>query len=318
LAAVTRRSVIIDCDPGQDDAIALLLALASPELDVLGVTTVAGNVPLALTQLNARKTRELAGRLDVPVAAGADRPLKRALMTAEEVFGPSGLEGAALPEPRLPLDPRPAADFIVETVMARPAGAVTLIPVAPLTNIALAMRKEPRLARHLKEIVLMGGAIGLGNTTPAAEFNIHVDPHAAEIVFASGARLTMLGLDVTHQAITTPERVAAIGGLGTRVGRVVADWLTFYDRHDAERYGARGGPLHDPCAVGFVLWPELFQGRECHVAIETEGRHTLGRTVVEWWPPKRRPPAGPPNCMVINRIDHETFFHRLTERLGRL
>ena len=315
---MNKTPVIIDCDPGQDDAIALLLALASPELDVLGITTVAGNVPLRLTALNARKTRELARRPDVPVLAGADRPLKRTLVTAEEVFGPSGLAGAELPEPTLPLDPRHAVDLIVETVMARPVGAVTLLPVAPLTNIALAMRKEPRLAGHLKEIVLMGGAIGLGNTTPAAEFNILVDPHAAEIVFTSGAKLTMLGLDVTHQVITTPERVAAIEALGTAVSRGVAEWLHFYDRHDAERYGTRGGPLHDPCAVGYVLWPELFQGRFCHVAVETEGRLTMGRTVVEWWPPKRRPPAGDPNCTVIDKIDHETFFRRMTERLGRL
>ncbi|MGQ0675231.1 MAG: nucleoside hydrolase, partial [Rhodospirillales bacterium] len=167
-----KRPVIVDCDPGQDDAVAVLLALAAPELDVLGITTVAGNVPLKLTQLNARKVRELARRPDVPVLAGADRPLKRAPVTAAEVCGATGLDGAALPEPVLPLDARHAADFIVETVMARPAGAVTLAPVAPLTNIALAMLKEPRLARHLKEIVLMGGAIGLGNATPAAEFNI--------------------------------------------------------------------------------------------------------------------------------------------------
>ncbi|MGQ0485855.1 MAG: nucleoside hydrolase, partial [Hyphomicrobiales bacterium] len=192
------------------------------------------------------------------------------------------------------------------------------LPVAPLTNITLAMQREPRLARHLKEIVLMGGAIGLGNATPAAEFNIYADPHAAAIVFSSGAKLTMLGLDVTHQAISTPARVAAIRRLGTGVGRTVADWLVFYDRHDAERYGAPGGPLHDPCAVGYLLWPALFRGRFRHVAIETEGRFTLGRTVVEWWPPKARPPLGPPNCTVIDAIDHEAFFQRLTQALGRL
>jgi purine nucleosidase len=315
---VTRHSIIIDCDPGQDDAIALLLALASAELEVLGITTVAGNVPLRLTSLNALKVRELAGRTDVPVFAGADRPLKRELVTAEEVFGASGLEGAALPEPRLPLDPRTAADFIVETVMARPAGTVTLVPVAPLTNIALALQKEPRLATRLKAIVLMGGAIGLGNTTPAAEFNIYVDPHAADVVFRSGANLTMLGLDVTHQAITTPTRVEAIRAVGTPVVRTVAAWLEFYNRHDVERYGSEGGPLHDPCAVGYLLWPELFRGRFRHVAVETEGRLTLGRTVVEWWPPKARPPLGAPNCTVIDRIDHATFFARLTAALARL
>jgi purine nucleosidase len=315
---VADHSIIIDCDPGQDDAIALLLALASPELEVLGITTVAGNVPLRLTSLNARKVRELAGRGEVPVLAGADRPLKRALVTAEEVFGASGLEGAALPEPSLPLDARHAADFIVETVMARPAGTVTLVPVAPLTNIAQALAKEPLLARRLKGIVLMGGAIGLGNTTPAAEFNVYVDPHAADIVFRSGAKLAMLGLDVTHQAITAPRRVEAIRALGTPVARTVAAWLDYYNRHDSDRYGSEGGPLHDPCAVGYLLWPELFQGRFRHVAVETEGALTLGRTVVEWWPPKRRPPLGPANCTVIDRIDHETFFARLTARLGRL
>jgi len=315
---VAGHRIIIDCDPGQDDAIALLLALASAELELLGITTVAGNVPLGLTSLNARKVRELAGRTDVPVFAGADRPLKRDLVTAEEVFGASGLEGASLPEPRLPLDPRHAADFIIETVMARPEATVTLVPVAPLTNVALALRKEPRLAGRLKGIVLMGGAIGLGNTTPAAEFNVYVDPHAADIVFRSGANLTMLGLDVTHQAVTTPRRVEAIRALGTPVARTVAAWLDFYNRHDSERYGSEGGPLHDPCAVGYLLWPELFRGRLCHVAVETDGRHTRGRTVVEWWPPKRRAPAGPANCMVIDKIDHETFFARLTAALGRL
>ena len=315
---MSEHSVIIDCDPGQDDAIAVLLALASPEFEVLGITTVAGNVPLSLTSLNARKVRELAGRPDVPVFAGADRPLKRALMTAEEVHGKTGLDGIVLPDPRLALDPRHAADFIVEAVMARPVGTVTLVPVAPLTNIALALKKEPTLAKRLRGIVLMGGAIGLGNVTPATEFNIHVDPEAADIVFKSGAALTMLGLDVTHQAISTPARVAAIRNLGTPLGRTVAAWLDFYNRHDSERYGTEGGPLHDPCAVAYVLWPELFQGKFCHVAVETEGKFTAGHTLVEWWAPKRRPPLGSPNCTVIAKIDHETFFRRLIERLGRL
>ena len=313
-----RRKIIIDCDPGQDDAVAMLLALASPELEVLGVTTVAGNVPLALTNRNALIVRELAGRPDVPVVGGAERPLARALVTAEEVHGASGLDGVELPESHLPLDPRPAADFIVERVMAHKPGTVTLLPVGPLTNIAAAMRAEPRLAGRLRGIVLMGGAIALGNTTPAAEFNIIVDPEAAAIVFASGADLTMLPLDVTHQAITTDERIAAIRALGTRVGRVVASWLTFYRLHDMDRYGMPGGPLHDPCAVAYVLWPELFAGRFCHVAIETEGTLTLGRTVVDWWPNKAKPTGEKPNCMVIDRIDADAFFHRLTERLGRL
>jgi len=315
---MTPRPIILDCDPGQDDAVAILLALASPELEVLGITTVAGNVPLRLTSLNARKVRELARRNAVPVLAGCDRPLHGTLVTAEEVHGPSGLDGAVLPDPAEPLDPRHAVDFIVEQVMARPKGAVTLVPVGPLTNIAAAMQKEPRLAQHLGAIVLMGGAIALGNSTPAAEFNIYVDPEAAEIVFAAGAPLTMLGLDVTHQAISAPPRVAAIRALGTPVGRTVADWLDFYDRHDALRYGTEGGPLHDPCAVAYLLWPELFAGRFCHVAIETQGRLTRGRTVVDWWPNKAKPSGRAPNATVIDRIDAEQFYHRLTERLGRL
>ncbi|MCK6449831.1 MAG: nucleoside hydrolase [Alphaproteobacteria bacterium] len=313
-----RRKIILDCDPGQDDAVAMLLALASPELDVLGVSTVAGNVPLPLTKQNALVVRELAGPADVPILAGAERPLRRALVTAEEVHGASGLDGVDLPPPHRTVDPRPAAAFIVEQVMAHPPGTVTLVPVGPLTNVAEAMRQEPRLARRLRGIVLMGGAIGVGNTTPAAEFNIFVDPEAAAIVFASGADLTMLPLDATHQAITTDERIAAIRALGTRVGRVVASWLAFYRRHDMDRYGMPGGPLHDPCAVAYVLWPELFSGRFCHVAIETEGKLTLGRTVVDWWPNKAKPSGAEPNCMVIDRIDADAFFRRLTERLGRL
>lgn len=313
-----RRKIILDCDPGQDDAVAMLLALASPELDVLGISTVAGNVPLPRTRRNALVVRELAGSPDVPILAGAERPLERALMTAEEVHGASGLDGVDLPPPHRSVDPRPAAAFIVEQVMAHPPGTVTLVPVGPLTNVAAAMRREPRLARRLRGIVLMGGAIGLGNTTPAAEFNIFVDPEAAAIVFASGADLTMLPLDATHQAITTDERIAAICALGTRVGSVVASWLAFYRRHDMDRYGMPGGPLHDPCAVAYVLWPELFSGRFCHVAIETEGRLTTGRTVVDWWPNRAKPSGEKPNCMVIDRIDADAFFRRLTARLGRL
>jgi purine nucleosidase len=315
---MTPRPVILDCDPGQDDAVAVLLALASPELDVLGITTVAGNVPLALGSLNARKIRELARRSDVPVFAGCARPILRPLVTATEVTGKSGLDGVELPEPAQPLDDRHAVDFIVETLMARTEKAVTLVTVGPLTNVALAMIKEPAAVARIGEIVLMGGAIGLGNTTPAAEFNIYVDPHAAAVVFQSGAKLTMLGLDVTHQAITTPERLQAIRNLGTPVARVVADMLGFYGKHDRRRYAEKGSPLHDPCAVAYVLWPQMFKGRQVHVAIETEGALTRGRTVVDWWPSRTRPSTRKPNCFVADRIDADAFYARLVERLGRL
>ena len=205
------RKIIIDTDPGQDDAVAILLALASPgELDVRGITTVAGNVPLALTSLNARKVCELAGRDDVAVYAGCERPMVRELITAEYVHGATGLDGADLPDPTMALQPTHAVDFLVETLMAGDEGEITLCPLGPLTNIAMALLREPRIASKVREIVLMGGGFFEGgNVTPAAEFNIFVDPHAADVVFTSGIPITMMPLDVTHQALATPTRVAA-------------------------------------------------------------------------------------------------------------
>jgi purine nucleosidase len=310
-----RHSIILDCDPGQDDAVAILLALASPEeIEVLAVTAVAGNVPLSLTERNARQLVELAGRAaDVPVHAGCARPMARALETAEYVHGETGLNGVALPEPSRPLASAHAVDAIVDLVMGRPEGTVTLCPIGPLTNVALAMLKEPRLAPRLREIVLMGGAMGLGNVTPAAEFNIYVDPHAAAVVFGAGAPLTMLGLDVTHQALVTPERLARFAAMGTEVGRACHGMLDFFNRFDTERYGAPGGPLHDPCVIAYLLRPDLFTGKACRVEIETEGR-SVGRTNVHWWP--REPQE--PNATVIGGIDADGFFGLLFERLGRL
>jgi purine nucleosidase len=310
-----RHSIILDCDPGQDDAVAILLALASPEeIEVLAVTAVAGNVPLGLTERNARQLVELAGRAgDVPVHAGCARPMARALETAEYVHGETGLNGVALPEPSRPLAPSHAVDAIVDLVMGRPEGTVTLCPIGPLTNVALAMLKEPRLAPRLRGIVLMGGAMGLGNVTPAAEFNIYVDPHAAAVVFEAGVPLTMLGLDVTHQALVTPERLARFAAMGTEVGRACHGMLDFFNRFDTERYGAPGGPLHDPCVIAYLLRPDLFTGKACRVEIETEGR-SVGRTNVHWWP--REPQE--PNATVIGGIDADGFFGLLFERLGRL
>jgi purine nucleosidase len=308
------RPVIIDCDPGHDDALAILLALGSPELDVLAITAVAGNVPLALTERNARKVCELAGRADLPVHAGCDRPLGRELVTAEHVHGKAGLDGPALSEPRMALAETHAADAIIELLRAHPPGTVTLCPIGPLTNIATALRAAPDVAARIKEIVLMGGAIGEGNITPAAEFNIYVDPHAAKVVFEAGAPLVMHGLDVTHQALVTPERLAAIRRLGTPVSRTVAELLEFYNIYDQTRRGRAGAPLHDPCAIAYLLDPALFDGRRCHVAIETRGEHTLGRTVVDWSGRTRHAP----NALVINQLDADSFFALLTERLARL
>jgi purine nucleosidase len=309
------RPIIIDCDPGQDDALAILLALGSPaELEVLAITAVAGNVPLALTATNAQKVVTLAGRPDLPVHAGCDRPLLRPLVTAEWVHGESGLDGAELPEPARLLADAHAVDAIVAILRARPAGTVTLCPLGPLTNVAMAMLKAPDVVPRICEIVLMGGAIGEGNVTPAAEFNVYVDPHAAHVVFEAGVPLVMHGLDVTHQALVTPARLAAIRALGTPVGRAVTGLREFYNIYDQTRRGGTRAPLHDPCAVAWLLRSELFGGRDCHVAIETRGEHTLGRTVVDWSGRSGRPA----NARVIDRIDADGFFALLTERLATL
>jgi purine nucleosidase len=309
------RPIIIDCDPGQDDALALLLALGSPEeIEVLAVTAVAGNVPLSLTEKNARKIVELARRPDLPVHAGADRPLVRDLVTAEFVHGKTGLDGADLPEPAMPLAEEHAALAIVRILREQPSRTVTLCPVGPLTNIALAMRLAPDILPRIKEIVLMGGAIGVGNITPAAEFNIYVDPHAADVVFRSGVPIVMHGLDVTHKALVTKPRLEAIKAIGSPVSDAVVGLLTFYNIFDQVRFEGKGAPLHDPCAIAYVMRPELFEGRDCNVQIEVMGEASLGRTLVDW----RGQAELPPNVRVIDGIDADGFFALLTERLARL
>ena len=309
------RKIIIDTDPGQDDAVAILLALASPELEVLGITCVAGNVPLALTSKNARVVCELAGRPDIKVFAGCDRPLVRPLVTAEYVHGKTGLDGIALPEPAMALQPGHAVDFLIETLRREPAGTVTLCPLGPLTNIATALQKAPDIAPRIAEIVLMGGAyFEVGNTTPAAEFNIHVDPQAAEIVFHSGVPLVVLPLDATHQVLTNRARIEAFRGLGTPVGHAVASWTDFFERFDMEKYGSEGAPLHDPCVIAYLLEPGLFEGRHINVEIETTSELTMGMTVADWW----RVTDREPNAYFVGRANAEGFYALLTERLARL
>jgi purine nucleosidase len=309
------RKIIIDTDPGQDDAVAILLALASPELDVIGLTAVAGNVPLALTEKNARKICELAGKPQTRVFAGAVRPLTRKLVTAEHVHGRTGLDGPDLPEPTMPLETQHGVDFIVETLMAEPEGTVTLCPLGPLTNIALAMIREPAIVPRIREIVLMGGGyFEQGNVTPSAEFNIYVDPQAADVVFESGAPIVMMPLDVTHKALTTRARIEAFRAMGTPVGTATAALLDFFERYDEEKYGTDGGPLHDPCVIAYLLKPELFSGRHCNVAIETVSELTMGATVVDWWGITGRPK----NATVMRDIDADGFFALLVDRIGRL
>ena len=310
-----RQKIIIDTDPGQDDAVAILLAFASPELQVLGITTVAGNVPLALTTRNALVVRELAGRPEVPVFAGADRPLVRPLRTAEHIHGASGLNGAELPEPGGKPEAMPAVEFLVETLRREPAGTVTLCTLGPLTNVAEALARAPDMAPRVKRLVLMGGAyFEVGNITPAAEFNIHVDPEAAAAVFASGIPITMMPLDVTHRALTSRAIVEGFRELGTPVGRAVAGWTDFFERYDKEKYGSEGAPLHDPCVIAWLIEPELFRGREVNVEIETTSPLTLGMTVADWW----RVTDRKPNATFMREVDRDGFFALLTERLGRL
>ena len=309
------RRVIIDTDPGQDDAVAILLALASPELEIVGITTVAGNVPLDLTEANARAICEAAGRPDVPVVRGAAQPLIRPLFTAEYVHGPTGLDGANLPPPTVPLHPGTAAGFIVEQARLLPAGSLTLATLGPLTNVALALREAPDIAPLIGEIVMMGGGFFEGgNTTPAAEFNIFVDPHAAAEVLGAGVPITILPLDATHQVLASAERVDRFRSMGTRCGAAIAGMLEFFDRYDSEKYGTDGAPLHDPCVIAYLLAPDLFSGRLCTVEVETESPLTLGMTVVDWWKVTDRPP----NAHFIRSVEAEGFFALLVERIASL
>jgi len=311
-----RRKIIIDTDPGQDDAMALLLAFASPEeLDVLGLTAVAGNVPLDLTELNTRKICELAGRADAKVFRGADRPLLHKLVTAEHVHGRTGLDGPDLPEPTMPVEAEHAVDFIIRTCKEEPPGTVTLCPLGPLTNIAMALIRAPEIAERIHEIVLMGGGFFEGgNITPSAEFNIFVDPHAAKLVFRSGAPIVMMPLDMTHKALTTRARVQRFREMGTKVGEACVALLDFFERFDVEKYGTEGGPLHDPTVIAYLLKPELFSGRRCNVEVETASELTMGMTVVDWWGVTDRPK----NALVMRDIDADGFFDLLIERVGHL
>ena len=310
-----RHRIIIDTDPGQDDAIAILLALASPELEVLGITTVAGNVPLALTTRNALRIVELAGRTEVPVHAGAGASAGAPLVTAEAVHGQTGLDGPDLPEPALEPRAAHAVDFIVETLDAEPAGGVTLCALGPMTNLALAFARAPEIVPRVARIVAMGGGrFEGGNITPVAEFNIFADPHAAQAVLHAGAPVVLHPLDVTHRALTSGARIAAFRDLGTRPGIAVADMLAFAQVYDMERYGAEGGPLHDPNVIAWLLRPDLYRGRDVNVEVETGSELTMGQTVIDWWGATTRPR----NVHVVREVDDAAFFALLVERIGRL
>jgi purine nucleosidase len=308
-----QRKVIIDCDPGQDDAVMLLLALACPdEFDILGITTVAGNVPLDLTQRNARIMCELAGRTDVPVFAGCDKPMRHELITAENVHGKTGIDGVAVYQPALPLQEQHAVDFIIATLLGAENDSITLVPTGPLTNIGKAMSRQPDILPKIREIVLMGGAMREGgNTTPSAEFNILEDPDAAQIVMQCGRPLTIVPLDVTHQALVSQIRIEQIRALDTPVAVAVVGMMEFFNRFDSEKYGSDGAPLHDPCTIAYLLQPELFEGKMCNVEIETGSPLTRGHTAVDFWgvTDKVR------NANWLYKLDADGFFALLIDRL---
>jgi inosine-uridine nucleoside N-ribohydrolase len=299
--------IILDCDPGHDDAIAILLALASPEVELLGITTVHGNQTLDKTTVNALKVLELAGRADVPVARGAERPLARELSIADHVHGESGLDGPSLPEPT----GRPVDDDAVSFLAEHLGPGVVLVPTGSLTNIAGLLTEHPGV--RPERIVLMGGAIGLGNITPAAEFNIWADPEAATTVFESGIDITMVGLDVTHEAIVGPERVERFRRMG-RVGAIVAEWVDFYSLYHRATYGWDGPPVHDALAVAAVIRPELLETAHRSVAIETASELCRGRTVVDLYPRG----DSSPNAHVAVGVDAEAFLDLLDERIASL
>ncbi|MGK0168857.1 MAG: purine nucleosidase [Gammaproteobacteria bacterium] len=306
--------IIIDTDPGQDDAIAILLALASPELSVLGLTTVAGNVPLTLTTANALRLCELAQRPDIPVFAGCERPLVRTPVTAENVHGHTGLDGAGLPPPTISAQPQHAVDWLIDTLKATTV-PITLCPLGPLTNIATAFKRAPAIRDNVKQIIAMAGAVRThGNISPAAEFNVFADPHAADIVMRSGCSLTIMPLDVTHQALVTAERLAQFQALPEPMGSACHGMLSFYYRPNEPRFGTAGSPLHDPCVIAYLINPQLFSGKHVNVQVETTSELSLGMTVGDWWGSSGRAA----NCTVMQDIDVNGVFALILERIGSL
>ena len=308
------KKIILDCDPGHDDAIALMLAHGSTEIDLVAVTTVHGNQTIEKVTRNALAVARIAGITGVPFAAGAHRPLVRAAEVAEHIHGESGLDGPVLPEPTLRLDGRHAVDLIIDTVMAAEPGTITLVPTGALTNIALAVRKEPRIAARVKEVVLMGGGYHVGNWSAASEFNIGIDPEAAHIVFNEPWKLTMIGLDLTHQALATPDVVAMIAAVGTGPARFVLELLEFFGTTYLETQGFESPPVHDPCAVALVIDPSVMTVVKVPLDVELTGTLTLGMTVADF-----RSPA-PDECTThaATDLDHGRFWALVVDALERI
>lgn len=310
-----KKPIIIDTDPGHDDAFAILAAIASPdELDLLGITTVAGNVPLDKTTYNALRLRELVAANDVPVYQGCPRPMVNELVTAEYVHGETGLDGPHLPEPTKGVEPEHAVDYLVDTLMGAADRSITVCLIGPMTNMGMALVKEPAVADKVAEFVIMGGSFHAGgNVTPTAEFNIYVDPHAAHLVFTSGVPLTVMPLDVTHQAQATQSRVAAFRSMGAPVGDVVSSMLDFVEKFDVSQHGFEGFPLHDPTVIAYLVEPDMFQERPAYVSVVLDAGAGHGMTVADWWNQGGREH----NAKVMMSLDADRFYEFLTERLAR-
>lgn len=308
------RTIVLDCDPGHDDAIAMLLAHAHPAIELAAVTTVGGNQVLRKVTRNALAVATICGMSDVPIAAGAAHPLVRPVRVAADIHGESGMDGPVLPEPSVPLDPRHGVDVIIDVLRSRPSGSVTLVPTGPLTNIALAARKAPDIVDRAAGVVLMGGGYARGNTTAAAEFNILCDPEAAQVVFSAGWPVTQVGLDLTHQATATPDVVARIAALGNPASAFVLDLLEFFGRMYRAAQGFEAPPVHDVCAVALVADPSVIETRPAHVEIELTGRHTAGMTVTDF--------VGRDGIALDHRVavrlDRDRFWGMVIDALGTL
>lgn len=310
------RELIIDTDPGADDLVALFLAMASPgELNIRAITTVAGNVRLEKTARNARLAREWAGREDIPVYAGAGRPLVRVPIYAAEVHGEEGITGVQVHEPKQGLAEGNAVQYLVDTLSAAKPHSITIAMLGPQTNLALALIQQPGIAQGIKEVVVMGGAhFNGGNITPVAEFNLYADPHAAEVVLASAVKLTYLPLDVTHKLLTSDTRLKQLSAVSNRASKQVVDILNAYIQHDMQLYGMPGGPVHDASVIAYLLKPEMFSGRQIHMSVDSREGPTFGQTVADWYGVLKQPA----NVMWVEEGDAQGLFDLLSERLARL
>ncbi|WP_010509644.1 nucleoside hydrolase [Komagataeibacter europaeus] len=309
------QKIIIDTDPGQDDAIAIMMALAAPHLEILGLSTVAGNVPVSQTTANACRILELAGRPDIPVHAGCAAPLRRTPITAEHVHGRTGMDGPDLPQPELRPQGQHAVDFLIDTIRAHPSGSITVVTLGPMTNLAVALVKAPDIAARIGRVVSMGGAYSeCGNITPSAEFNMFADPDAADIVLRRQLPLTLVPLDITHKFLISASRLDRLRALPGRCAQAAAAMLGFSERFDLEKYGWDGAPLHDPCTIGWLLAPDLFAGRTVNVSVEVDSPLMQGATAVDWWQVTNRPR----NALFLREVDSAALWEVVLTQLSRL